>query len=226
MMIPSQAVVLVVDDDAAACWALSEGLYAAGFRVHTVASGESALRAVRHAAPDLLITDVRMPGMSGIALLSQVRSGWPDLPVVVTTAYSSVGTAAEALRLGAADYLPKPLDLAKVVAVVERVLGQPKGSRGAVQPAIDHLLPSLLTPPDPLITALGTAADDLFDQAPGEAWQRYQDRIEAVLLRQALHRTGGNRLQAARLLGIHRATLRRRLAELGIASGGDDEPAT
>jgi Response regulator containing CheY-like receiver, AAA-type ATPase, and DNA-binding domains len=112
--------VLVVDDDADARGALAEALREGGYAVETAADAFKGLGKVPDFAPDLVLTDLKMPGMDGLELLSKLRSGGYDLPVVVTTAFSDVETAVTALKQGAADYLTKPLDLTELYLVVAR----------------------------------------------------------------------------------------------------------
>src|SRR3954469_13630598 len=87
------SLILVVDDDAAVCWALEQALVAHGYRVQIAADAAAARRAVRRHRPDLVITDVRMPGESGLDLLAGLHADHPELPVVVSTAYGTVETA-------------------------------------------------------------------------------------------------------------------------------------
>jgi two-component system nitrogen regulation response regulator GlnG len=118
------AVILVVEDDAAVCWALEQVLRSQGYQVMVAADAATARRAIRRKRPDLVITDVRMPGESGLDLLLGLRTEYPNIPVVVTTAHGTVETAVEAVRRGAFDYLPKPLDLERTLELVRRALGE------------------------------------------------------------------------------------------------------
>ncbi len=115
--------VLIVDDDAAVCWALERALIKAGWRVTVAADAVTARRKLK-AGCDLVLTDIRMPGESGLDLLTSLRADRPDLPVVVMTAHGTVESAIEAVSRGAYDYLPKPLDLDRTLAVVRRALGE------------------------------------------------------------------------------------------------------
>lgn len=115
--------VLIVDDDAAVCWALERALAKAGWRVLVAADAAAARRRVK-AGVDVVVTDIRMPGESGLDLLATLRADRPDLPVVVMTAHGTMETAVEAVAKGAFDYLPKPLDLDRTIAVVRRALGE------------------------------------------------------------------------------------------------------
>ena len=114
--------ILVVDDDAAVREALQLHLRRAGYEVTAVDTAERALRALGDLDPALLITDVRMPGMSGLELLETLRETVPDLNVIVITAFEDMATAVGAIRAGAYDYLVKPLDLDQLELVLERAL--------------------------------------------------------------------------------------------------------
>lgn len=115
--------VLVVDDDAAVCWALERLLTTRGHRVLVANSAAAALRVCARQRPGMVISDVRMPGGSGLDLLETLRATYPGLPVVVTTAYGSVDVATTAMSRGAFEFLPKPLDLERTLSVVRRALG-------------------------------------------------------------------------------------------------------
>ncbi len=100
--------ILLVDDDQSLRRVLAYQLEEDGYRVVAVASGAAAVDAF-HAQPvDVVVTDVAMPGMDGIELLSRIKTAQPDLPVIVLTAHGTIGSAVEAMKLGALDYLTKP----------------------------------------------------------------------------------------------------------------------
>ncbi|HEX3135094.1 MAG TPA: sigma-54 dependent transcriptional regulator [Planctomycetota bacterium] len=131
------ATILIVDDDAAVCWALEQVLKTQGYQVAIAADAAAARRLVRRQRPDLVITDVRMPGESGLDLLTGLKAENPSLPVVVTTAHGTMESAVEAVRRGAFDYLPKPLDLDRTLDLVRRALGE-DSLAAAAQPTGDH----------------------------------------------------------------------------------------
>lgn len=115
--------ILVVDDEASLRGVLSELLSEAGYYVETAASGEAALERIRDTEFHIVITDIRLGGMSGIDLIRHIRAMRSDVEVVVMTSYASFSTAVEALRLGAYDYLQKPFeDLEDVLALVKRTV--------------------------------------------------------------------------------------------------------
>jgi DNA-binding NtrC family response regulator len=116
--------ILITDDDAVSCRLLAKVLGGEGYQVEWVQSGEEALTRVRDTAPDLLVVDVQMPGMSGLDVTREVRTAYPALPVVVMTAFGSMETAIEAIREGAFDYISKPMNLEELKHTVSRALAQ------------------------------------------------------------------------------------------------------
>ncbi|MBN2491961.1 MAG: sigma-54-dependent Fis family transcriptional regulator [Planctomycetes bacterium] len=111
------AVALVIDDDRASLEALAELVRQEGFAAETAASLREARRCLRAAPPDLVITDLKLPDGSGLALFAELEP-FPEVEIVVVTGHASVDTAVEALRLGATDYLTKPVDVARLKSVL------------------------------------------------------------------------------------------------------------
>jgi DNA-binding NtrC family response regulator len=109
--------ILVVDDEAAIRLALAELLGAEGHSVREAAGGDEALAALDGAPADLVLADLRMPGMDGLRLLAEIRIRFPETLVVLVTAQGDERTAVEALKLGAYDYIPKPFDNEEIRAV-------------------------------------------------------------------------------------------------------------
>ncbi len=114
--------ILVVDDESSQRTVLAGFLKKRGFTVTTAASAEDALASAQTTAPDLVLTDLRMPGMSGVDLMKQLRSANPELQVIVMTAFGTVASAVDAMKHGAADYLTKPVDLEELDVLVVRSL--------------------------------------------------------------------------------------------------------
>lgn len=119
--------ILVVDDDISHCTILQALLRGWGYNVALANSGRQALEQVREQVFDLVLCDVRMAEMDGIATLKEIKTLNPAIPVLIMTAYSSVETAVEALKTGALDYLIKPLDFDNLQATLE------KGARAYTQ---------------------------------------------------------------------------------------------
>lgn len=114
--------ILVVDDDISHCTILQALLRGWGYNVALANSGRQALEQVREQVFDLVLCDVRMAEMDGIATLKEIKTLNPAIPVLIMTAYSSVETAVEALKTGALDYLIKPLDFDNLQATLEKAL--------------------------------------------------------------------------------------------------------
>jgi DNA-binding NtrC family response regulator len=116
-----RAHILVIDDDAVACEFLQEALSREGYEVVAYTSALEALKEDL-SRYDLLMSDIRMPGMDGLQFLSQVQKKWPELPVILMTAYGSLETTMEAIKLGAWDYISKPFSPDECRAIVKKVL--------------------------------------------------------------------------------------------------------
>ena len=115
--------VWVVDDDRSIRWVLEKALQQDGLQPVCFDSADSALqRLQRHPRPDVLISDIRMPGSSGLELLASVRELHPGLPVIIMTAHSDLDSAVASYQGGAFEYLPKPFDVDEAVALVRRAL--------------------------------------------------------------------------------------------------------
>ena len=140
-----RARVLIVDDDASIRETLELHFRGAGHEVATASSAEEALARLATADPMLVITDVRMGGMDGIALLETMRARRPDVDVVVITAFEDMRTAIGAMKAGAYDYLVKPLDLDRIDFVVERCVRDQRLRRRATQLAADAAEPYALS---------------------------------------------------------------------------------
>ena len=112
--------VWVVDDDQSVRWVLEKALRQAEMHAKSFERAEHLLEAIDHDTPDVLITDVRMPGMSGIALLERLRESRPDLPIIVITAHSDLENAVAAYKGGAFEYLPKPFDIDEAIDLVRK----------------------------------------------------------------------------------------------------------
>ena len=113
-------VVWVVDDDKSIRWVIEKALAKASIPCQSFSSAQEMLEVLKNELPDVLITDIRMPGMDGLELLDRVHLRYPDLPVIVMTAHSDLDSAVSAFHGGAFEYLPKPFDINEMVDVVQR----------------------------------------------------------------------------------------------------------
>jgi DNA-binding NtrC family response regulator len=118
----TQATILVVDDDAAMTSAVCEVLRQSGYLALSAQSGSEALEIVKRERPDLLISDLRMTEMSGHQLQQELQTVAPDLPVVIITAFGTIESAVESMKLGARDFITKPFSNKELLLVVSRAL--------------------------------------------------------------------------------------------------------
>ena len=112
--------VWVVDDDESIRWVLEKSLKREGMKVETFPGAAELLDALSDSVPDVLISDIRMPGVNGLELMERVRKSKPELPVIIMTAHSDLDAAVAAYKGGAFEYLPKPFDVDGVAALVHR----------------------------------------------------------------------------------------------------------
>jgi DNA-binding NtrC family response regulator len=139
--------ILIVDDDHAQRSLLETFLHAHGYETQSAASGEAALQLVTEEKFAMMISDVRMPGMSGLETLRRVRQRYPDLPVLLVTAFADIRSAVTAMRDGAVNYLAKPIDLDELIATVRRAthaspaLATPAESEAKLPPGVVTISP-------------------------------------------------------------------------------------
>src|SRR5256886_8288779 len=116
----SGSTVLIVDDEQTLARSARAFVADHGYEAEVAASGEKALELLERLQPDIVFADVRLPGMSGIDLLKRIREFDPVLPVIMLTAYGSIEGAVEAVKLGAFDYVKKPVDLEELKLLADR----------------------------------------------------------------------------------------------------------
>jgi len=114
--------ILVVDDEESICRSLAGILSDEGYRVLTVGSGEEALKVIEEELPDLVLLDIWLPGIDGIETLKVIKRDYPQMQVVIMSGHGTIETAVKATKLGAFDFLEKPLSLEKMVLVINHAL--------------------------------------------------------------------------------------------------------
>lgn len=127
--------ILIVDDEQSVREVLSEYFAEQGYAVETAGDGEEALAVVRRSTPDLVLLDVRMPGIDGVETLRRMRGIAPAVSVIMVTANEDVGLARETLKLGALDYVAKPFDF----VYLERAIMAGLAQAGAAVPSTAHV---------------------------------------------------------------------------------------
>ena len=114
--------ILIVDDDKDLCFNLASILKEEGHEVITAADGKQALKAIDQSAPDLVLLDIKLPGMDGVELLPEMKRKGSHLPIIMLTANSDVKSAVKAMKLGAYDYITKPFDDEELILIIKKAL--------------------------------------------------------------------------------------------------------
>jgi DNA-binding NtrC family response regulator len=140
---PSKPALLLVDDDAAFRRVMGSELARLGYEIATAASGEEAVAKAAQMGPDVILLDLRLPGMNGLDTLKALRDGGSGAEVIMLTGHGSIDSAIEAIRMGAFDYVVKPCPLDELQIRIQRALERRSLERRA------NLLERALTPPDP-----------------------------------------------------------------------------
>jgi DNA-binding NtrC family response regulator len=208
----TRARILVVDDKAN-IRALVQDILSAAHDVSLAADGATARTLLEGRTFELVITDVRMPGIDGFELVDLIKARWPLTEVVMMTAHGSIPAAVEAMRKGAYDYLQKPFDPDDVVLVVARALERQRERREGANPA----------------SAGSGAEHELTSLSYREALAVARDRGSRDYLSALLREFNGNVSRAAARAGLERESLHRLLRRHGISadafrgggSGGD-----
>jgi len=205
----------VVDDDVSIGWVLEKALSKGGYRVEVFRSVKPMLQALKNKRPDVVISDVQMPGVDGLKLLELLTENLPSIPVIIMTAYSDFETTIASYQKGAFEYLSKPFDINQVLDLVasalQRSVAEPEqvttetaildcGSAraGFWQKEFEQRVNSLLS-----------------SQSPDVARTLYRE-IDRILIQLALQHTGGHKQKAAIALGWGRNTLTRKIQDLGL----------
>lgn len=235
-MTTNRPLVLVVDDEESMRYFLEKTLRREGYDAATAKDGPEAIAVAERRAVDLVLADVRMPGMDGVALLRALRAIHPRVPVVLMTAYGTVEDALAAMKQGATDYVLKPFRVEQIRATVAKALG------GAARvPTVRDVVPldgggaapstvpsggarTEAVPPGSLTAYLrnevATRGLPLGpDAATGDLGLREIVRLcEMVYVDELLRLTEGNVSRAAEIAGITRPNMHRKVVDLGLTA--------
>jgi two-component system nitrogen regulation response regulator GlnG len=129
--------VWIVDDDRSIRWVIEKALSREGIAFNSFSSAQDALDALSGDSPEVLVSDIRMPGLSGLELLNAVKQRHPAVPVIVMTAYSDLDSAVAAFQGGAYEYLPKPFDVDQAVELIRRALDESRRETQAVEAVLE-----------------------------------------------------------------------------------------
>ena len=114
--------VWILDDDRSIRLVLEKSLEKTGLKTESFENGNELLQRLTQVSPEAIISDIRMPGISGLDLLSKVHETHPELPVIIMTAHSDLDSAVSSYSRGAFEYLPKPFDISEAIAMANRAL--------------------------------------------------------------------------------------------------------
>lgn len=131
--------VWIIDDDKSIRWVLERALSQAGLHIQAFDSGEGIIARLERERPDAIVSDIRMPGVDGITLLSRIVALHPDVPVIIMTAHSDLDSAVTSYQTGAFEYLPKPFDVDEAVALVKRAIAHSREQRASAEPQIEEV---------------------------------------------------------------------------------------
>lgn len=224
--------ILVVDDDPDIRELLSDRLQLMQLEVTCAADGQEALALLRQDAPPLTLLDLQLPRLNGMEVLQAIRREGLETTVIVITASGSVERAVEAMRAGAYDFLPKPLDPAYLEVVITKALERDslreenRLLHGELENAIQRAV-VLSTGPEIGPRDLPILRGESDEDTPTEASGTYHEavlQLKRELLRSALDRAQGNQTRAAEALGLQRAYLSRLLQDLGIRNPEERTP--
>ena len=183
-----------VDDDASIRWVLERALVDAGLSVREFGAIDEVMRVMGPELPHVVVTGIKMPSRKGLEFLETLGDRFPEIPVIVMTAYTDLDNAVSAYGSGAFEYLPKPFDLDEATALVKRALTRRTDWQTALRQSVDEKL------------AIGSS--DLLGDLGVE--------FEKILLQATLAFTRGRKQEAARRIGWSRNTLTRKLKDLKI----------
>src|SRR5205809_170137 len=165
--------VWIVDDDRSIRWVLEKALAREGIAYKTFASAREVLQALQQSQPQVLVSDIRMPGESGLTLLNNIRERFPHVPVIIMTAYSDLDSAVSAFQGGAFEYLPKPFDVDHAIALIRRASAEvPASAPGAA--SVGDM------PPDLQVRLLRVLSDGEYYRVGGHAPLKSNVRIIAA----------------------------------------------
>ncbi len=225
--------ILVIDDEESIRHALARALQRAGFQVSEAATGREGVDRFGAGGIDAVVCDLRLPDLGGLDLVAIFTEMRPEVPVLVMTGYGSLGSALEAMRRGAKDYLQKPFPMEEVVRLLERALAEQRLQREnrhlralverKFSPEDFERVEQELKSLEPEPEARGDVARSTDGSPP--PLEEARRSFEVHYVEDLLARTGGNVAAAARLAGISRPNFHKKLRTLGIDASRFKEAA-
>ncbi|GAB4433881.1 MAG: response regulator transcription factor [Anaerolineae bacterium] len=222
--------ILIVDDEEALRFFTADGLTQAGWSVDEAGSGEAALVLLSKTSYDVMLLDLRMVGLDGLTVMRQAKERWPELMIIIMTAYASIDSAIEAVRQGAFDYLQKPCSVSDIIACANRALAKKAAlaQQRQLVHAIETNLPSSAEPPSANVVHSGALVIELGSHVVSLAGRRLSLTPTEYTLLEILARSPGQPVsvkelihtglgydasdaQAQETLRVHISRLRRKL---------------
>ena len=139
-----QQVVWIIDDDNSIRWVLEKALARADIACESYASADLMLQRLQYEQPTVVVSDIRMPGTDGMALLTKLQELSPELPVIIMTAHSDLDSAVNAFKKGAFEYLPKPFDVNEAVSLIQRALAHSQAKQPKQQAVVQTEVPEII----------------------------------------------------------------------------------
>ena len=129
----NRQMIWIIEDDTSIRWILNKALQKLDVQIELFETADAAIDQLNVQPPNVVISDIRMPGTSGLDFLADLKKNYPQIPVIVMTAYSDLQTTVEAFKKGAFDYLTKPFDIEDALAVVEKALAHTRRETGKIE---------------------------------------------------------------------------------------------
>ena len=188
--------VWVIDDDDSIRWVLEKALQRAKMNVRGFSNASEALDALSHSQPDVIVSDIRMPGMDGLSFLERIQAHHKELPVIIMTAHSDLDSAVSAFHGGAFEYLPKPFDIDEAIEQVRRACRHSQQTEKAVAaevldspeiigeaPAMQEVFRAIGRLARSNVTVLINGESGTGKELVAQALHRHSPRASALLLR-------------------------------------------
>ncbi|CAI8190256.1 MAG: Nitrogen regulation protein NR(I) [Marinobacterium sp. xm-d-530] len=138
------ATVWIVDDDRSIRWVLEKAISGSGLATEVFESGDALLRKIKREQPDVIISDIRMPGIDGLEMLEQLQADYSTIPTIIMTAHSDLDSAVASYQGGAFEYLPKPFDIDEAVALVQRAVQHVEEQRQQTEVVVEDDTPEII----------------------------------------------------------------------------------
>ena len=138
------ATVWIVDDDRSIRWVLEKAISGSGLATEVFESGDALLRKIKREQPDVIISDIRMPGIDGLEMLELLQAEYADIPTIIMTAHSDLDSAVASYQGGAFEYLPKPFDIDEAVALVQRAVQHVEEQRQQTEVIVEDDTPEII----------------------------------------------------------------------------------